>query len=348
MTGHLVTDSEEMQKVACEANAIKKLSEIILKAKSSLSDTPDSYSTHHADKLKESALSAIAAITLFKDDYRKQVIETGLIPSIVAAMSSSVPGIRAAACQCTRSLSRSVCILRTNLVDAGIAIPLFKLLSDPSLEVRIAATGAVCNLMLEFSPMRRAILEQGAMKILCQHTCSEYAQLRLNAVWALKHFCYQPDEPIQIEQMLQELGYEQLLKLCEDEDIGVQEQALSVIRNVMTGEVKCIGMLFDNIGAGRLMKLIVAKLHSVYPEIVGAVFSMLVDFLTLGCVYLCTYWFWNGSPSQRAHFEHGSPQGHSTPHGLPLRYGPHRLCLDDHQPHRHRRNHRRKRYPLQR
>jgi hypothetical protein len=44
-----------MQKVACDANAIKKLSEIILKAKSPLmhSTRSDEFSAHHADKLKE-------------------------------------------------------------------------------------------------------------------------------------------------------------------------------------------------------------------------------------------------------------------------------------------------------
>lgn len=210
-------------------------------------------------------------------------------------MSSSVPGIRAAACQCTRSLSRSVCILRTNLVDAGIAVPLFRLLSDENLEVRIAATGAVCNLMLEFSPMRKAILEQGAMKILCQHTHSQYAQLRLNAVWALKHFCYQPDEPLQVERMLRELGYDQLMKLCDDEDIGVQEQALSVIRNVMTGEVKSIGLLFDNIGSATLMKLIANKLDSSYSEIVGSVSIVRSRANCKGGLYLCTYRIGNRS-----------------------------------------------------
>ena len=203
-------------------------------------------------------------------------------------MSSSVPGIRAAASQCTRSLSRSVCILRTNLVDAGIAVPLFRLLSDESLEVKIAATGAVCNLMLEFSPMRRAILEQGAMKILCQHTHNQCSQLRLNAVWALKHFCYQPDETLQVEQMLHELGYDQLMKLCEDEDVGVQEQALSIIRNVMTGEVKSIGLLFDNIGSARLMRLIVEKLGSTYSEIVGAV-SLLLDSTYVQRLHISAY-----------------------------------------------------------
>jgi hypothetical protein len=44
-----------MQKVACEANAIKKLSEIILKAKpaQNLSVTADDVSAHQADRLKE-------------------------------------------------------------------------------------------------------------------------------------------------------------------------------------------------------------------------------------------------------------------------------------------------------
>jgi armadillo repeat-containing protein 8 len=203
-------------------------------------------------------------------------------------MSSSVPGIRAAACQCTRSLSRSVCILRTNLVDAGIAVPLFRLLSDDSLEVKIAATGAVCNLLLEFSPMRKAILEQGAMKILCEHTRSQYAQLRLNAVWALKHFCYQPEDPSQIEQMLGKLGYEQLMKLCDDEDVGVQEQALSIIRNVMTGEVQSISLLFENLGSARLMNVIVDKLGNDYSEIVAAVLPIAIASNDRPLISACT------------------------------------------------------------
>ena len=49
-----------------------------------------------------------------------------MLSHIVSAMSHPSVGVRAAACQCARSLSRSVKNLRTSLVDAGIENPLFQ------------------------------------------------------------------------------------------------------------------------------------------------------------------------------------------------------------------------------
>ena len=99
---------------------------------------------------------AIAAICSLKEECRKQVIDAKVLPHIVSALENPDASIRAAACQCTRSLSRSVKNLRTNLVDAGIAVPLVKLLSDDSMDVQTTASATICNLVLDFSPMKKA------------------------------------------------------------------------------------------------------------------------------------------------------------------------------------------------
>ena len=45
-------------------------------------------------------------------------------------------------------------MLRTSLIDHGIANPVFDLLTHQSVKVQIAATEVITNLVLEVSPMR--------------------------------------------------------------------------------------------------------------------------------------------------------------------------------------------------
>ncbi|KAG0641964.1 armadillo-type protein [Tuber brumale] len=241
----LVMDSAEMQKAAVDAGAIKKLAAMLKRANELPSPSMNGHqngnshdSNHTAEpgsnlevthkmKVKEGGLKCLASLALFKDEYRKAIIETGVVPVLVSSMKplkpistptpqqntagqGNPPAVLTAACGAIRALSRSVSILRTSLIDAGIALPLFDLLRHDDIEVRIASTAAVCNLVLDFSPMRRPILEAGVLDILCSHAKSDNAALRLNALWALKHLVLEAETDVK-RKCFEGLGVDWLL-----------------------------------------------------------------------------------------------------------------------------------------
>ncbi|KAK5575850.1 hypothetical protein RB653_006984 [Dictyostelium firmibasis] len=215
----LVADSEDLQRIASEAEAISRLS-IFLKDSNS------------SERLKENSLSAIAVLCSSREDSRKQVVDAKIIPQIISSLNSTNYAIRAAACNCTKSLSRSIKQLRTSLFDCTIATPLLRLLDDQSLEVRVSASATLCNLVLDFSPMKQAIMDNGIIVKLVQLTQdSNDFKIRLNCIWALKNLLYMA-EPSLKEQVMKELGYQRLIELIKDIDPSISEQALAVLRNL--------------------------------------------------------------------------------------------------------------------
>lgn len=129
------------------------------------------------------------------------MIEEKLLPYIVHGLTISNPFIRAAACNCAKSLSRSVKNLRTHLMDAGIAEPLFNLLFDPEIDVQIKASAALCNIVLDFSPMKDNVIRLGGIRKFIELLNSLNSQLRLNAVWALKNMLFQTTIDIKLAVM---------------------------------------------------------------------------------------------------------------------------------------------------
>ena len=150
----------------------------------SMEDTPTlghaglSPQASHVTKLREATLTGLAALASLRDDHRKSIIENGVISCVIQSlkpysMDSSPSNKQAedftnqpqtvtenpkevilAACALAQGLSRSVSTLRTSLMDAGLAAPLFLLLKHQDVDLQVAATAVVCNLVLEFSPMR--------------------------------------------------------------------------------------------------------------------------------------------------------------------------------------------------
>lgn len=195
----------------------------------------------HAMRCRAGALEAIAAIAYKDDSIRKAVIESGIVPSIIeslipfpdTAISNGTTVTRAkdgntvpvllAACRCATAMSRSVSLLRTSLIDAGIAKPVFSLLKHSDNAVQIAATNVTINLVLDFSPMRpvsvvlperrkltpsntlQDLIEAGIAQTLCEHARRSNSKLRQASLWALKHLVLNAPQTMK-QSCLEELG----------------------------------------------------------------------------------------------------------------------------------------------
>ncbi|PGH15508.1 hypothetical protein AJ80_05525 [Polytolypa hystricis UAMH7299] len=172
----------------------------------------------HKTRYREGILRALAALALFNDRYRKDIFEAGVVPYIIDSMKpyeqesanaqigSKKSGLEGnpiptllAACAAARSLTRSVTGLRTSLIDAGVAAPVFNLVKFRDTEVQIAATSVVCNLAMDFSPMKDAIIGANMIPTLCEHAHSSNMRLRLESIWSLKHITYNSTNDIKMK-----------------------------------------------------------------------------------------------------------------------------------------------------
>ncbi|CAK7209277.1 hypothetical protein SCUCBS95973_000384 [Sporothrix curviconia] len=223
-------------------------------AESKLGPTGQNSQLAYRIRLREATLKALTALVAVKYEYQKAFVEQEVMVYVVASLNATPSrprnnkdrtrsikdimesenngaddfdpeygrnpvGVLVAACNIVRMLSRSIAILRTTLEDAGVAAPIFRLLRHPDIDVQIAAAGVICNLVTETSPMRGRFSEAGLMGILCTHAHSLNSPLRLNALWALKHFV-DGVEPSMKKACLDQLGSGWLMQLVDPDFEG--------------------------------------------------------------------------------------------------------------------------------
>ncbi|KAH7153239.1 armadillo-type protein [Dactylonectria macrodidyma] len=200
----------------------------------------------HRLKVREGTLKAIAALAGGSEDYRKAFLSEEIVSYVMESLSefprkpktikertdkpgdhatrqtatagygANPAGVIIAGCHVVRMLSRSVSTLRTALVDHGVALPVFRFMKHPNIDIQIAATATIINLVVEVSPVRELLTEKGVMKVLCEHAHSDNPALRLNAMWALKHFVDAVGPELK-KACLEELETEYLVELiCHD------------------------------------------------------------------------------------------------------------------------------------
>ncbi|KAJ7664973.1 armadillo-type protein [Mycena rosella] len=256
--------------------------------------------------LREAALTALAALALFDNTVRRAVAdEQRLLPAILAALGARQVGVRYAACQCVRALSRGVAVLRVNIVDSGLGMKVFGIFKRGSggsraggggkdgkdgegapgpdkrgegqegqdgqeqgedRRVTAAALAAVCNIVNEFSPLRPIYLDLGLMARLVQLLGGGDATLRLSALWAVKNLLSKSSGETK-RDVMQTLGWGRLGELLQDADPAIQEQALHLVRNLAENEPG-VEMVFREMGAAPLLARLTAALGAADEDVV--------------------------------------------------------------------------------
>ncbi|KAB0796025.1 hypothetical protein PPYR_10086 [Photinus pyralis] len=184
---------------------------------------------------RQAAFRAFASLGANDEDIRKRIIETNrLMERVVDGLGDPNEGVRLAAIRCLHSLSRSVQQLRTTFQDHSVWRPLMALLTgSPPLELLSAASSTLCNLLLEFSPAKEPMLQQGAVQLLATLTTRNEPALRLNGVWALMNLAFQAEQRVK-SQILTALGTDQIFRLLADSDTRILMKTLGLLRNLVS------------------------------------------------------------------------------------------------------------------
>ncbi|KAJ3097819.1 Armadillo repeat-containing protein 8, partial [Phlyctochytrium bullatum] len=180
--------------------------------------------------------------------------------------------------------------LRTALVDGGVAIPLIRLLSDENIHVQITASATLCNIVLDFSPMKKTVLENHGVERLVSLVHSSEPNLRLNSVWALKNLLYLADSEVKATVMAS-LTWEGLRNLINDNEICIQEQALSLLRNLACKKQSDIDDVFNGLNEDVLMSVLESKLDWVLRHLESPQANIpanAIDDIALHALYVIT------------------------------------------------------------
>ncbi|KAJ0178139.1 hypothetical protein K1T71_005962 [Dendrolimus kikuchii] len=213
---------------------------------------------------KQGAFKCFASLGANDEDIRKKIIEThGLMVHVVNGMNNPEAYVRLAAVRCLHSLSRSVQQLRTTFQDHAVWRPLMQLLTDsPDIELLTVGSSTLCNLLLEFSPAKEPMLDQGAVEMLCNLTKRPEAALRLNGIWALMNMAFQAEQKVK-QRILCCLGTEQMFRLLGDSDTRVIMKTLGLLRNLLSTRQHIDAIMGEY--SSQVMQAVIVVLEGSYP-----------------------------------------------------------------------------------
>lgn len=273
-----MSDDERLQKEAAEQGCASQLISALVEVDGD--EMRGDMGHDAASRMREGALLALAALAFQYEPTRSLIADASppVLPLVCSALSHPSYGVRAAACQLARALSRTIAILKTSLVDSGVGAEVVETLrrevarradeggdgpaesfdvtaeeelGDRAWTVEVAATATICNLVTDFSPLRQRLVDGGGVELLVSLTGSTYEPLALNALWALKNLTYHASETLKAD-VVHALSWRRLAALIAPRTgAQLRAQALHLLQNVVDQASKAeLSRTLDALGSG--------------------------------------------------------------------------------------------------
>lgn len=272
-----MSDDERLQKEAADQGCASLLISALVEVDGD--ETRGDMGHDAASRMREGALLALAALAFQYEPTRSLIADASppVLPLVCSALSHPSYGVRAAACQLARALSRTIAILKTSLVDSGVGEEVVETLrrevarradeggelpaefdvtaeeelGDRAWTVEVAATATICNLVTDFSPLRAKLVMSGGVELLVSLTSSSYEPLALNALWALKNLTYHASETLKAD-VVRALSWRRLAELISPRTPPqLRTQALHLLQNVVDQASKAeLSRTLDALGSG--------------------------------------------------------------------------------------------------
>ncbi len=116
--------------------------------------------------------------------------------------------------------------------ETKLASPLIKLLHDQFTDVRIQASAALCNLVLDFSPVKQEILDKDGLGEIIALAKSSIPDVRLNGMWALKNVLFLADIKMK-KNVIKDFRLHELLQLLKCEVSFILKANIFILFNLL-------------------------------------------------------------------------------------------------------------------
>ncbi|KAF3666337.1 putative armadillo repeat-containing protein 8-like isoform X2 [Capsicum annuum] len=227
----LIAEKEDLQVLAFEANVIDKLVNHLRKGPL-------------LSRRLEGILIALANMCSRLERCRDRLLSLEAMKFVTDALSQDSGEVRAAACICLKNVSRSVKNLSAGLfMNENFVVPLVRLLFDDLTFVQVSALDAISNIVVDFLAHKKIFMQCGGVKQLVQLSKSMDSTIRVKAVCALRNLTFLVNDQCK-EEILSELTQLTLGSLICDPETCVQEQSLSLVRNLVDGPLDSIQHVF--------------------------------------------------------------------------------------------------------